>query len=76
MIQGKDIAYTATAGTMAMSTALGDCDLFFTACTLDGVDDPAARPVTFACNGEPGAASALSTLGGSARTTLRRTRTA
>ena len=43
-IQGKEIAYTVTAGTMAMSTSLGDYDLFFTAYTLDGVEDPAARP--------------------------------
>lgn len=48
---------------MAMSTALGDYDLFFTAYTLDDVEDPATRPVTFAYNGGPGAASAYVNLG-------------
>jgi len=62
-IQGKEVAYTATVGTMAMSTALGDYDLFFTAYTLDDVEDPASRPVTFAYNGGPGAASAYVNLG-------------
>ncbi|MBE5790019.1 MAG: peptidase S10 [Clostridiales bacterium] len=62
-IQGKEIDYTVTAGTMAMSTALGDYDLFFTAYTLNDVEDPAARPVTFAYNGGPGAASAFINLG-------------
>ena len=62
-IQGKEIAYTATTGTMAMRTALGDYDLFFTAYTLDGVEDPAERPVTFAYNGGPGAGSAYINLG-------------
>lgn len=62
-IQGKEIAYTATAGTIAMSTALGDYDLFFTAYTLNGVEDPSARPITFAYNGGPGAASAFINLG-------------
>ncbi len=62
-IQGKEIAYTATAGTMAMSTDLGDYDMFFTAYTLNDVDDPAARPITFAYNGGPGAASVFISLG-------------
>ena len=62
-IQGKEIAYTVTAGTMAMSTSLGDYDLFFTAYTLDGVEDPAARPITFAYNGGPGVAAAFVNLG-------------
>lgn len=62
-IQGQEIAYTATAGTMAMSTSLGDYDLFFVAYTLDGVEDPASRPVTFAYNGGPRAASAYINLG-------------
>ena len=30
------------------------CEIFFTAYTLDGVEDPADRPVTFAFNGGPG----------------------
>lgn len=63
VIQGQEIAYTATVGTMAMSTALGDYDLFFAAYTKDGTEDPAGRPVTFAYNGGPGAASAFINLG-------------
>ena len=60
-IQGNQIDYTVTAGTMAMSTDLGDYDLFFVAYTLNGVEDPADRPITFAYNGGPGAASNIST---------------
>ena len=62
-IQGKEIAYTVTAGTMAMSTELGNYDLFYTAYTLDVSENPADRPITFAYNGGPGAASAYINLG-------------
>ena len=48
---------------MAMSTSLGDYDLFFTAYTLDGVEDPAALPITFAYNGGPGVAATFVNLG-------------
>jgi len=75
-IQGKEIAYTVTAGTMAMSTSLGDYDLFFTAYTLDGVEDPAARPITFAYNGGPGVAAAFVNLGSWGRIIFCWTRTA
>ena len=63
VIQGREIAYTVTAGTLAMTLPQGQCDMFFTAYTLDGVEDPASRPVTFAWNGGPGAASAFVNLG-------------
>ena len=56
-IAGKQIGYTATAGTIAMETSLGQYEIFFTAYTLDGVEDAAQRPVTFAFNGGPGSAS-------------------
>ena len=62
-IQGKEIAYTVTAGTMAMSTELGNYDLFYTAYTLVGSENPADRPITFAYNGGPGAASVYINLG-------------
>lgn len=62
-IQGKEIAYTATAGTIAMNTDLGAYDMFFIAYTLDGVEDPSTRPITFAYNGGPGVAAVYVNLG-------------
>ena len=63
MIQGKEIAYTTTAGTMAMSTDLGEYDLSFIAYTVNDTEDPSERPITFAYNGGPGAASIYINLG-------------
>ena len=57
VIQGREIAYTAEAGTMFLTTGGEDCEIFFTAYTLDGVEDPADRPITFAYNGGPGTCS-------------------
>ena len=57
MIQGKEISYTAQAGTMFLETGGYNCEVFFTAYTLNGVEDPSTRPVTFAFNGGPGSAS-------------------
>ena len=54
VIQGKELSYTAQAGTMVLETGGSFCEIFFTAYTLDGVEDPADRPVTFAFNGGPG----------------------
>jgi len=56
-INGKTLDYTATAGTMVMSTNLGQCEIYFTAYTANGVEDIAQRPITFAFNGGPGSAS-------------------
>ena len=56
-IGGKQIDYTATTGTIALESDLGQYEIFFTAYTADGADDPARRPVTFAFNGGPGSAS-------------------
>ena len=56
VIRGKRVNYTATAGTMVLQSGQGDCEIFFTAYTLDG-EDPSGRPVTFAFNGGPGSAS-------------------
>lgn len=57
-IEGTDIKYTATAGTLLLKEASGrpKANVFFVAYTVDGAE-PAARPVTFAYNGGPGAAS-------------------
>lgn len=61
---GQTLAYTATAGTMPLFDRDGDqsAAIFYTAYVLD---DPAAetRPLTFAFNGGPGAASAYLQLG-------------
>ena len=57
MIQGKELSYTAQTGTMQLNTNGHACEIFFTAYTLNGVDDPSSRPITFAFNGGPGSAS-------------------
>ncbi|ALL14738.1 S10 family peptidase [Caulobacter henricii] len=57
-IGGKAIAYTATVGAMPVRDEKGKkiAEVVFTAYTLDGPRDP-NRPITFAFNGGPGAAS-------------------
>jgi carboxypeptidase C (cathepsin A) len=57
-IDGVDVKYTATAGTLLLKDAQGKpkANVFFVAYTADGAD-PATRPVTFSYNGGPGAAS-------------------
>jgi carboxypeptidase C (cathepsin A) len=59
ILEGKKLAYTATAGTLLLKEDDGTvkASIFYIAYTLDGVKDPASRPVTFAFNGGPGAAS-------------------
>jgi len=64
-IAGQEIAYTASAGTLPLKDDKGEkeADIFYVAFTLDGVSDLAARPITFAFNGGPGAASAYLDIG-------------
>ena len=57
VIQGKELPYTAQAGTMVLNTGGSNCEIFYTAYTLDGAEDPSERPITFAFNGGPGASS-------------------
>ena len=57
VVQGKKIDYTTTTGLMTVDTAGGACEIFFTAYTLDGVENMAERPITFAFNGGPGSSS-------------------
>ena len=57
VVQGKTLNYTTTTGLMTVETAGGACEIFFMAYTLDGVEDLASRPVTFAFNGGPGSSS-------------------
>ncbi len=64
-INGKEIKYTATAGTLVMKNDEGKpkATIFFIAYTKNGVDDLAQRPITFAFNGGPGSSSVWLHLG-------------
>jgi carboxypeptidase C (cathepsin A) len=55
----KVLNYTATAGMMPLKDASGtlQANIFFVGYTLDGAGPAAARPLTFAFNGGPGAGS-------------------
>ena len=57
-LNGKPIAYTATAATVDLKDAKNETTarMFFVAYTADGAD-PKQRPVTFLFNGGPGSAS-------------------
>ncbi|QUD89035.1 S10 family peptidase [Phenylobacterium montanum] len=63
-VAGKTLNYTATVGSLPVRDADGKkiAEIVFTAYTLDGPRDP-NRPVTFAFNGGPGAASVYLNLG-------------
>jgi carboxypeptidase C (cathepsin A) len=64
-INGKEINYTATAGTLVMKDDEGKAKakIFFIAYTKNGVEDLAQRPITFAFNGGPGSSSVWLHLG-------------
>jgi carboxypeptidase C (cathepsin A) len=61
---GRTLAYTATAGTLTLFDGNGEklAQVFYTAYIAKG-GDAAKRPITFAFNGGPGAASAYINLG-------------
>jgi carboxypeptidase C (cathepsin A) len=65
-IGGKPIAYTATAGTLTVNKPdeKPGARMYFTAYTVDGIKDLAARPITFVFNGGPGSSSVWLHLGG------------
>jgi carboxypeptidase C (cathepsin A) len=58
-IDGQEIKYTATAGTILLKLEDGTpkASVFYIAYTKDEVSDAAKRPVTFTFNGGPGSAS-------------------
>ena len=58
-IGGEELQYTARTGFATLATEAGKtrARVFFVAYTLDGIDDVAARPITFAFNGGPGSSS-------------------
>ena len=57
-INGKTLDYTATAGTLVLKKDDKPwASMFYVAYTLDGVQEGAKRPITFAFNGGPGSSS-------------------
>ncbi len=64
-VGGREIRYTATAGTAILKEEDGTpkASVFYIAYTLDGVKDPATRPLTFSFNGGPGSSSVWLHLG-------------
>jgi carboxypeptidase C (cathepsin A) len=60
-LAGRTLAYTASAGMMPLKDEVtGEilAQIFHTSYTLDGLEDPARRPLMFVFNGGPGSASA------------------
>ena len=64
-VDGEALSYTATAGRIVLKEDddTKKASFFFTAYTLDGIDDPATRPIVFAFNGGPGSSSVWLHLG-------------
>lgn len=64
-IDGKTLAYTATAARLHLKDDKGEpkAGLFYVALTLDGVEDASTRPITFCFNGGPGSSSVWLQLG-------------
>ncbi len=58
-LKERTLAYTATSGVIPLTDEFGEteAEIYSTAYTLDGVDNSAERPLTFAFNGGPGSAS-------------------
>jgi carboxypeptidase C (cathepsin A) len=65
-VNGKTLAYTTTTGMLPVRNEKGEVEarLWFCAYTLDGVENPGERPLTFTFNGGPGSASVWLHLGG------------
>jgi carboxypeptidase C (cathepsin A) len=63
MLGGKELKYTVTAGTILLKEETEEdgtkakASIFYVAYTLDGVNDPNKRPITFSFNGGPGSSS-------------------
>src|SRR5215472_2099651 len=64
-IDGKEIKYTATAGTILLKLEDGTpkASIFYVAYTKDDVADLSQRPITFSFNGGPGSSSVWLHLG-------------
>lgn len=69
IINGKELNYTATTGTLVLKEETDKegekpkASIFFVAYTLDDVEDTSKRPVTFSFNGGPGSSSVWLHLG-------------
>jgi len=64
-VGGRTLHYTVTTGVMPLKSAAGETEarLFYMAYTLDGVSNPAQRPLMFSFNGGPGSSSVWLHLG-------------
>lgn len=67
-IQGENVEYTATAGTMILKEEEEEgekakASVFYIAYTKNGVEDPSQRPLTYSFNGGPGSSSVWLHLG-------------
>ena len=68
-INGEEIRYTATTGTLILKEEVDKegekpkAAVFFVAYTRDDVEDPSTRPITFSFNGGPGSSSVWLHLG-------------
>jgi len=68
-INGEDIRYTATAGTLVLKEEIDKegekpkASVFFIAYTRDDIEDTSKRPITFSFNGGPGSSSVWLHLG-------------
>ena len=68
-INGEEIRYTATAGTLVLKEEIDKegekpkASVFFIAYTRDAVEDTSKRPITFSFNGGPGSSSVWLHLG-------------
>ncbi|HSV15117.1 MAG TPA: hypothetical protein VLI90_12735 [Tepidisphaeraceae bacterium] len=71
-LDGKKLAYHATAAEMAMKDESGKAkaNMFFVAYDLDDARDAATRPITFLFNGGPGAAAVWLHLGAAGPKTI------
>lgn len=62
-VNGKILEYTVTAGTIVLKDEdekegeKAKASIFYIAYSLDGVEDPTERPITFSFNGGPGSSS-------------------
>jgi carboxypeptidase C (cathepsin A) len=65
-IDGREIHYTAVAGTIVLRNGKNEptASVFYVAYVAQGLGATATRPITFAYNGGPGSSSALIQMGG------------
>lgn len=68
-VNGKSLNYTVTTGTIILKEEdekegeKPKASIFYVAYTLDGIEDPSTRPITYSFNGGPGSSSVWMHLG-------------